>query len=101
MIARLWRGATPIDQADVYERYVEETGIRAYRATPGNRGAWILRKDEADRTEFLVISMWESWDAVRRFAGDDVDRAVFYPRDDDFLIERDERVIHYEVADDG
>jgi hypothetical protein len=40
MIARLWRGATPADQADDYERYVEETGIRAYRATPGNRGAW-------------------------------------------------------------
>jgi heme-degrading monooxygenase HmoA len=101
LIARLWRGTTSIENADAYEAYIEETGISGYHATPGNRGAWILRRDELDRTEFLVISMWDSWDAIRRFAGDDVERAVFYPRDDEFLIERDEHVTHYEVAEDG
>jgi heme-degrading monooxygenase HmoA len=100
MIARLWRGATPIEKAEEYQRYVVETGIRAYRSTPGNRGAWILHREVGTRTEFLVLSMWDSWDAIRRFAGDDVERAVFYPRDDEFLIERDLEVVHFEVADD-
>jgi heme-degrading monooxygenase HmoA len=101
MITRVWRGATSLEKADAYEAYLEETGIRGYHATPGNRGAWILRRDEQERTEFLVISMWDSWDAIRQFTGDDVERAVFYPRDDEFLIERDEHVTHYEVAEDG
>ena len=100
MIARLWRGATPIEKAEEYQRYVAETGIRVYRATPGNRGAWILHREVGAKTEFLVLSMWDSWDAIRRFAGDDVERAVFYPRDDEFLIERDLEVVHFEVADD-
>jgi heme-degrading monooxygenase HmoA len=100
VIARIWRGVTLREKADEYERYVAQTGIGAYRATPGNRGAWILRRDVGERTEFLTLSMWDSWDAIRRFAGDDPQRAVFYPRDDEFLIDRDLEVVHYEVAED-
>jgi heme-degrading monooxygenase HmoA len=101
MIARLWRGTTLEKDADEYEAYVEKTGLRALRATPGNRGAWILRRDEGERTEFLVLSMWESRDAIRQFAGDDIERAVFYPEDDDYLIDKDLHVTHYDVPEDG
>ena len=72
--------------------------MRAYRETPGNRGAWMLRRDEGDRTEFVTLSYWDSLDAVRAFAGDDVERAVFYPEDDRFLLERETRVLHYEIV---
>lgn len=72
--------------------------MRAYRETPGNRGAWMLRRDEGDRTEFVTLSFWDSLDAVRAFAGDDVERAVFYPEDDRFLVERETRVLHYEIV---
>lgn len=99
MIARIWRGWTSPDDADAYIEYVTETGIRAYQATPGNRGAHILTRRAGDRTEFLVLSFWESLDAVRGFAGDDVDRAVFYPDDDRFLVDRELAVTHYDVSD--
>lgn len=82
----------------MYADYIEETGMRAYRETPGNRGAWMLRRDEGDRTEFVTLSFWDSLDAVRAFAGDDVERAVFYPEDDRFLVERETRVLHYEIV---
>ena len=72
--------------------------MRAYRETPGNRGAWMLRRDEGDRTEFVTLSYWDSLDAVRAFAGDDVERAVFYPEDDRFLVDRETRVLHYEIV---
>jgi heme-degrading monooxygenase HmoA len=97
MIARLWRGwVRPLDTA-AYVEYVERTGIRAYRGTPGNRGAWILHRLDGDRTEIVTLSFWDSREAIRGFAGDDIDRAVFYPEDDRFLIDREEHVHHFEV----
>ena len=97
MIARIWRGAVRAGDADAYVEYVERTGIEEYRATPGNRGAWVLRRDDGDRTEIVTLSFWESLDAVRGFAGDDVEQAVFYPEDDRFLVERDLTVTHYDL----
>lgn len=95
----MWRGWTATTDADEYVDYVLATGIGAYRSTPGNRGAWILRCDDRDRTEFVTLSFWESRDAVRAFAGDDIEQAVFYPQDDRFLIERELRVHHYELIE--
>lgn len=87
--------------ADEYADYIRETGFSAYAATPGNRGSWMLRRDSEERTEFLTFSLWDSYEAIRSFAGEDIETAVYYPKDDEFLIERDERVTHYEVADEG
>ena len=97
MIARTWRGWTSSADADAYLEYVERTGIAAYRATPGNLGASVLRRDDGDRTEFVTLSFWESMDAVRAFAGDDPERAVFYPEDDRFLVDRETSVTHFEA----
>ena len=101
MIARMWRGATRAEDAEAYLRYLRETGLRAFRDTPGNAGAFALRRIDGARAVFLVVSLWESEDAVRRFAGPDVDRAVFYPEDVRFLVERDEHVTHFEVVYDA
>jgi len=97
MIARTWRGWTRPEDADAYLEYLRETGLKAYRATPGNRGAWALQRDDGDRTEIVTLSFWDSLDAVRAFAGEDVERAVFYPEDDRFLVEREETVRHYRL----
>ena len=99
MIARIWRGAVRRDDADRYVDYLQRTGIPAYRATPGNRGAWILRSNKGDTTEFVTLSFWDSMESVEGFAGPDPDRAVFYPEDDRFLVERDLEVTHYELID--
>jgi heme-degrading monooxygenase HmoA len=99
VIARTWRGWTKPEDADAYLEYVEETGGRASRTTPGNRGFYVLRRDDDDRTEFVTMSLWKSReeDAIRAFAGDDLE-VVFYEDDDRFLIERETFVTHYEIT---
>jgi heme-degrading monooxygenase HmoA len=101
VIARLWHGAVPEAKADAYLEYLERTGIPDYRATPGNRGVQVLRRTEDGRTHFLLLTLWESWDAIRAFAGDDVERARYYPEDEAFLLELEPRVTHYEVSGGG
>ena len=81
MIARIWRGWTVRQDARAYAEYVKETGLAAYRATPGNRGAWILQRDVGDKTEIITLSLWDSLEAVKGFAGEQVAQAVFYPED--------------------
>src|SRR5262245_37953324 len=98
MIARLWTGAVRRPDGDAYADYMRQTGVAGYAATPGNRGAWMLRRDVDDRTEFVMFTLWDSLDAVKAFAGDDYEDAVFYPEDDRFLIERDLHATHYNVA---
>jgi heme-degrading monooxygenase HmoA len=98
MIARTWRGATKAEDADAYLEYLEKTGFHEYRATPGNRGVLGFRRVAGDRAEFLLVTLWESEEAIRRFAGEEMDRAVFYPEDDRFLVERGERVDHFDVV---
>jgi heme-degrading monooxygenase HmoA len=97
VLARIWRGATRTADVDAYVDYLRKTGLREYRATEGNKGAWVLWRVVGDRAEFITLSFWESRDAIRRFAGDDIDRAVFYPEDERFLVDRDLTVDHYEV----
>jgi heme-degrading monooxygenase HmoA len=99
MIARTWRGVVRAQDADAYAAYVQRTGIEGYERTPGNRGAWLLRRTEGERTEILTLSFWESREAIEGFAGPDIEQAVFYPDDDQFLIDRDLTVSHYEVVD--
>ena len=101
MIARIWRGVVRGADADAYITYISETGIAEYLRTPGNRGAWMLRRDDGDRTEFITYSLWDSLDAIRGFAGDDIEAAVYYPEDERFLIEQDDRVKHYEIVAGG
>jgi heme-degrading monooxygenase HmoA len=97
MIARIWRGAVTKADGDPYAAYMQETGVAEYEKTPGNRGVWMLRRDVEDRTEFVMLTLWDSLEAVKAFAGDDYETAVFYPEDDRFLIERDLTAAHYEV----
>jgi heme-degrading monooxygenase HmoA len=98
MIARTWRGATRAADAEAYAEYIQATGIAAYAATPGNRGAYLLYRIEGDRAEFLTVSLWESLAAIEAFAGADIERAVFYPEDDRYLVERELVARHYVVA---
>jgi heme-degrading monooxygenase HmoA len=97
MIARTWHGMVPSARADEYQAYLERTGLPDYRATPGNRGVWVLRRAEGERTHFLLLSLWESMDSIRAFAGDEVERARYYPEDEGFLLELEPHVTHYDV----
>jgi heme-degrading monooxygenase HmoA len=99
MIARMWRGWVRAEDRAAYVDYIERTGMAEYRSTEGNRGAWMLARDLDDgRTEIVTLSFWESKDAIRGFAGDDIEQAVFYPEDDRYLVERETTVSHFEVV---
>ena len=111
MIVRIWRGHTRAEDAEEYTKFVERTGLADYRATPGNLGAAILRRTgaapaawargssgSAGTAEFLVLSFWEDFDSIRKFAGPDVEKAHYYPEDDRYLLGKEPHVTHYELA---
>ena len=98
MVARTWRGATRAEDAEQYLEYLHQSGLAAFRETPGNRGAAVLRRVMDGRAEFVVVSLWDSAEVIRRFAGDDIGQAVFFPDDDRYLVERDRHVEHYDVV---
>ena len=98
MIARTWRGAVKREDGDAYAAYIDETGIAAYVATPGNLGAWILHRREGDVVHVETFTLWESEDAIREFAGDDLLKARYYDKDADFLLEFEPEVLHFEAV---
>ena len=99
MIARIWRGITPSDMADEYLAYLQETGLKDYAATPGNRGVTVLRRTHGEHCEIMLISLWDSMDAVRAFAGENPDKSVYYPKDSTYLLDMEPLVRHYEVIE--
>lgn len=97
MIARNWHGRVPAAHADAYFAYLQRTGIPDYQRTPGNRGVYVFRRIEGGEAHFLLTSLWDSLEAIRGFAGDDVERAHYYPEDTTYLLELEPKVTHYEV----
>jgi heme-degrading monooxygenase HmoA len=99
MIARIWRGRTSPGKADGYEDFLRRTAYPHYGDAEGNRGWILLRSDQEDAVELTFVSFWESTDALRRYAGADVERPKYYPEDRAALLELPDRADHYEVID--
>jgi heme-degrading monooxygenase HmoA len=98
MIARTWRGTVHRADADEYAEYIGATGFAEYGQTLGNLGSWLLRHDDGDRTEFITLSLWGSVDAIRAFAGDDIDAVVLYPEDARYPV-GESTVTHHQIVD--
>ncbi|MGN6518218.1 MAG: antibiotic biosynthesis monooxygenase family protein [Dokdonella sp.] len=99
MIARIWRGITLAERADAYVAHLADTLLKDVAATPGNRGITVLRRLQGEHSEIVLISLWDSMDAVRAFAGENPERSVYYPEDEDYLLEMEPLVRHYDVVD--
>ncbi len=97
MIARIWHGVTPGAKADEYLDFLRKRAIPDYRSVEGNQSVYILRRVEGDVAHFLTLTLWESVEAVQRFAGSDFEKAKYYPEDKAFLLEFEPTVTHYEV----
>lgn len=97
MIVRIWRGETPEAKADAYFDYMMNTGVKSYRATEGNQGVWVLRRKHQGKAEFLLVSLWDSFEAIHRFAGEDAEQAVYFPGDKEYLLTFEPAVAHYDV----
>jgi heme-degrading monooxygenase HmoA len=99
MITRIWHGAVPAARSDEYLKLMRTVAIPDYRSTPGNHGAYTLRRIEGDTAHFLMVTFWESEEAIRTFAGSDIRAAKYYDFDKDFLLELEAFVTHYEMYD--
>lgn len=100
MIARVWHGRVPIEKAAGYDAYLaySELGVPGYRIISGNRGALLLRRADGQEMHFLLISLWDSEEAIRRYAGPDMERAQYFAFDLECLMEPEPNVTHYEVV---
>lgn len=99
MIARMWRGHIQAAKKCAYVRYLKETGLADYRRTAGNRGAYLLCRDEGGHVEIITLTFWDSVESIKAFAGEDYARARYYPRDAEFLLRFAETSDHFEVAE--
>jgi heme-degrading monooxygenase HmoA len=97
MIARIWHGKTRASDVEQYSAFVRSVAIPDYSKTPGFVSLSFLRKVDGDVAHFTLITYWKNLEAIRTFAGDDLDKAKYYPEDNDFLLEFEDRVQHYEV----
>jgi heme-degrading monooxygenase HmoA len=100
MIARIWHGWTTTDNADEYEALLRAEILPGIHRVDGYGGAYLLRQDPdgADgEVEFVTITLWDSVDALREFAGDDYEVAVVPPAAREVLARFDERSAHYET----
>lgn len=98
MIARIWRGTVRESDKDIYYDYLLKTGLKEYAETQGNRGVHTLRRVYDGKCEFFLLTYWDSWDAIKAFAGEDYEKAVYYPEDEKYLIEKGPKVEHFEVV---
>jgi heme-degrading monooxygenase HmoA len=97
MIGRLWHGWTTHENADAYEALLRREVLPGIHRVPGYRGAYLLRRDAGAEVEFVTMTLFESWDAVREFAGADFEAAVVPPAARALLARFDARSVHYDV----
>jgi heme-degrading monooxygenase HmoA len=98
VIGRVWRGVTFVEDADAYIAHLQCATLPALKAIAGHRASYVLRRESGGRVEFVVITLWDSLDAVRSFAGDDAEAAVVPADARRLLSEYDARAVHYEVT---
>ena len=102
MIARLWHGWTSLEKADIYEDLLKTEifpGIVA-KGVAGYRGIRLLRRMHEKEVEFITLMEFDSWEAVKQFAGEDYERAYVPPRAREVLARFDERSQHYEIREE-
>lgn len=97
MITRIWHGRTKKEDADIYLNYVRETGLKDYRSVAGNISAKILRRIEKDICHFYTITEWDNIESIKKFAGEEYEKARYYAEDEKYLLEFEDHVMHYET----
>ncbi len=97
VVTRVWHGRTKAEHAEEYLQYVIDTGVADYKSVPGNLGVEIWRRIEGGVCHFWTVTKWDSYESIRKFAGDDLERAKYYDKDAEYLLEFEENVIHCET----
>jgi heme-degrading monooxygenase HmoA len=95
-ITRIWHGRTSLDNADSYLQFLLTEGTREYLETEGNLSVKVWRRLDDDCCHFWTVTEWKDIDAIKAFAGDDYERAKYYPADKGVLLEFEKYVMHCE-----
>lgn len=98
MVVRMWHGIVPAGKASGYREFLNERAIPDYQSVPGNISVHILERQDGDVAHFITMTFWENVNVIRSFAGENIERAKYYPEDKNFLIEFEPTVVHYEVV---
>jgi heme-degrading monooxygenase HmoA len=100
MISRLWHGWTTRENAGAYEELLRREVLPGIHRVKGFQGAYLLRRDgeNKDEVEFVALTMFDSMDAVKEFAGEDYQVAVVPPEARKLLARFDARSAHYETV---
>lgn len=98
MIARMFRGSALPEKADDYAKHLEISVLPELRQIDGFQGVYLLRQDSVDSVEFVVLTLWESMDAIQKFAGEKAEVAVVAPAAQAMFQEYDSTVKHFEVV---
>jgi heme-degrading monooxygenase HmoA len=97
MIARIWHGKTSIANYEVYKEFLKDVAIPDYKKTQGFKGLTFLKSIQNNEGHFTLITFWENLEVIKNFAGEDFEKAKYYPEDDNFLLEFEKSVQHHEV----
>ena len=100
MIARIWHGRTKVKHYEEYSQFLKKRAIPDYKSTEGFVKLTFLRKLEDDEGDFVLITFWKNLEVIKNFAGEDYEKAKYYPEDKEYLLEFEENVTHYEVFAD-
>jgi heme-degrading monooxygenase HmoA len=97
MIARIWHGKTSGDNYEAYTAFLKQKAIPDYENTAGFKNLFFLRNMKDGEGHFTLVTFWESLETIKNFAGQDFEKAKYYPEDNGYLLEFEENVTHYEV----
>ena len=98
IVVRIWHGRVLEDKAEAYRDFLVRRAVPDYESVEGNLGVEILVRENGDAVDFLILSYWESVDAIKRFVGEDYEKAEYYDEDKDFLLEFEPNVQHYYIV---
>lgn len=98
MIVRRWRAVATKANAEIYIRYFKQKVVPTLSKLDGSRGAWVMHRDTEGDVELVVLTLWESRDSIKAFAGADIGRAHVEPEARAVLAKFDDFADHYEVA---
>ncbi|PHS22482.1 MAG: antibiotic biosynthesis monooxygenase [Robiginitomaculum sp.] len=101
MIIRTWHGRTTLADANAYKTFMKERAAPDYGSVKGLKQLFFTRRDEGEIAHFLLITVWDNMDAVKAFAGDDPERAKYYPEDDQYLLEKEDCSLNHRVFFEG
>ncbi len=95
----MWHGSVPKEKSDQYYKYLLNKGIKDYCKVCGNRGIYLLRREEKDISHFYTLTIWNDIEAIKEFAGCDYEKAKYYPEDSLYLTEMEPNVSHFEILE--